>query len=98
MSTATESAIFDAAAYDLPGTPKLNGRKASQVTLAIENVELDRTDADHMALAERLEQGELVNVTVSIGISKRSYVDSRTDGGSDLAVTLRVAVTDFAAA
>ena len=89
-------AAFDIAAYDIPGTPKLNGRKADRVTLTLEPIELDRTNPDHMNLAGRLEQGETVHITAALQLTRRNDTRNHTADDTDLTVTLRAAITDHA--
>ncbi len=96
--TATHSPeLFAVEAYDLEGTPKLNGRKASSVVLSFESFELDHTDAEHMALVGKLMQGRPVAVRLELHAGKRTWAERTDDDGVDnVGYTLRVAVKDIA--
>ncbi len=78
------SELFDTTAYDLPGTPKLEGTKAGKVTLALETLELDRTDAEHMRIAGLLESGDAVILRLELGYAGDSW-NRKPDRGPEKA-------------
>ena len=85
--------MFNAEMYDLAGTPRLNGRKASSIVVAFDSFELDHTDALHMALAGKLELDHPITLTVTAKPAKRAW-NEREDG---VGVTYRITIEDIAA-
>lgn len=74
MTTVAEQIeAFDPAEFDHQGTPKLNGEKATTIQLSFEAFDLDHTDEEHMLLAERLEQGGNLELTVIAKLTKRTW-------------------------
>ena len=89
--SATEEELFPAATYDLEGTPVLNGRKAKTVALAFDAYELKRSNAEHMALAGRLEPGESVRLTVVANVVRRAWAEN----DEDVRVTYRLEIEEL---
>jgi len=82
MSTATEPELFAASTYDLEGTPTLNGAKATTISISFDTFELDHTDAQHMNLAGKLEQGDTLTLVVTARATKRQWSE-RPDAETD---------------
>jgi hypothetical protein len=82
MTSTVPDTMFDPTSYDLEGTPTLNGTKATSIIVTFEAFDLDHTDAQHMELAGRLEQGETLTLTVTAKATKRQWSE-RPDAESD---------------
>jgi len=75
VTTTEQTQAFDTATYELEGTPKLQGTKAGTIVIAFEPFELDHTDADHMLLAGRLENGQTITINVQAAATKRAWIE-----------------------
>lgn len=88
--TSVEPELFDAAVYDIEGTPELNGRKAKIIVLSFDPYELDRTDVDHMELAGKLEPGEQIRLELVAKVQKRTWGENE----DEVRVVYRLEITD----
>lgn len=89
--------LIDPSEYDLEGHPKLDGRKAQTLPVGFDSFELDHTDAQHMKLAGRLEEGGYITLTVTAYVARRSWTQ-RLDGDKDtLSRFYRIHIEDITA-
>lgn len=90
--------LFTPESYDLAGTPKLNGRKATTVKLHFGGFELDHTDALHMHLAGKLDLGQPILLVLHAVPVRRDWDENAGDEGSTVTCTYRVSIDDVTAA
>jgi hypothetical protein len=88
--------LFTPESYDLEGTPKLNGRKASNIKVNLGSIDLDETDPIHMKLAGKLELGQPIALLITATPAKRDWDENTTEDGTAITCTYKLAVEDIA--